>query len=74
MKTRNKNTKCANQKLKQNFILITCENMNMNMNMNQINLWCKIMLQTTIEQIAGNWIFIYIFWGSRSRRLWVNYN
>ncbi len=29
MKTTNKNTKCANQKLKQNFILITCENMNM---------------------------------------------
>jgi hypothetical protein len=29
--------------------------------MKQTSLWCKIMLQTTIEQIEGNWVFICIF-------------
>jgi hypothetical protein len=35
--------------------------------MKQTNLWCKIMLQTTIEQIEGNWVFILSIFGDLSQ-------
>jgi len=67
MKTTNKNKKCANQKLKQNFIIITCENMNMKGNKQVYGAKSCFKLLLNKLKVIG-FSFLY-FWGSKPRRL-----